>query len=327
MASCWLVGSGSGPGPRRRSGGDRDPARQRQYGGHPGGGAAGIRAAIPAGPPSPQVSFDDARDRHGAADGRWWPQSRNALTELPGLIAALDSRPGMRVQRLSIHRDDWDDIPRRLTADGGHVIRVDWFTTIPRHTVGVTKAGSGPGGVFAALQRPPAAPGAQPAAAATRARRIRRSHRPDRAAAGRRRPDQRIPKSRADDAKAPAQQRRRVLARHRCPGRGLPADRVAAGCGHQRAAAAGTAPDAHRAAAHPAEEPGTRHLGPQPGARCPAADMFGIKDRAWLAAQDLPADEQAATAALLRQLDFRAPRAGPDRRQPGRGTPARRCCG
>ena len=40
--------------------------------------------------------------------------------------------------------------------------------------------------------------------------------------------------------------------------------------------------------------------------RCPAADMFGIKGRKWLAAQDLPADEQAAAAALLRQLDFHA---------------------
>ena len=38
--------------------------------------------------------------------------------------------------------------------------------------------------------------------------------------------------------------------------------------------------------------------------RCPAADLFGIKGRAWLAGQDLPADEQAAAAALLRQLDF-----------------------
>jgi transposase len=40
--------------------------------------------------------------------------------------------------------------------------------------------------------------------------------------------------------------------------------------------------------------------------RCPAADLFGIKGRVWLAEQDLPADERAAAAALLRQLDFHA---------------------
>jgi len=38
--------------------------------------------------------------------------------------------------------------------------------------------------------------------------------------------------------------------------------------------------------------------------RCPAADLFGTKGRAWLAAQDLPPDEQQAVQALLRQLDF-----------------------
>jgi hypothetical protein len=40
--------------------------------------------------------------------------------------------------------------------------------------------------------------------------------------------------------------------------------------------------------------------------RCPATDLFGHKGRAWLAAQDLPPDEQAAAVALLRQLDFHA---------------------
>jgi transposase len=40
--------------------------------------------------------------------------------------------------------------------------------------------------------------------------------------------------------------------------------------------------------------------------RCPAADLFGIKGRKWLGAQDLPPDEQAAASALLRQLDFHA---------------------
>jgi transposase len=38
--------------------------------------------------------------------------------------------------------------------------------------------------------------------------------------------------------------------------------------------------------------------------RCPAADLFGRKGRAWLAAQDLPPDEQQAVGGLLRQLDF-----------------------
>ena len=38
--------------------------------------------------------------------------------------------------------------------------------------------------------------------------------------------------------------------------------------------------------------------------RCPAADLFGRKGRAWLSGQELPADERRAVEALLRQLDF-----------------------
>jgi transposase len=38
--------------------------------------------------------------------------------------------------------------------------------------------------------------------------------------------------------------------------------------------------------------------------RCPAADLFGHKGRAWLAEQELPLDERRAAEALLRQLDF-----------------------
>ncbi len=38
--------------------------------------------------------------------------------------------------------------------------------------------------------------------------------------------------------------------------------------------------------------------------RCPAADLFGRKGRAWLAEQELPVDERRAAEALLRQLDF-----------------------
>ena len=109
----------------------------------PPGGTVSAPSAILAGPPAPRVSFDPALNRRAAVDGGWWPHSRDALTELPGLIVALDSQPGMRVQRLSVHRDDWDEIPHRLTTDKGHRIRVDWFTIIPRHTVSVTTAGRG----------------------------------------------------------------------------------------------------------------------------------------------------------------------------------------
>jgi transposase len=37
--------------------------------------------------------------------------------------------------------------------------------------------------------------------------------------------------------------------------------------------------------------------------RCPAADLFGRKGRAWLSGQELPSDGRRAVEALLRQLD------------------------
>jgi hypothetical protein len=47
----------------------------------------------------------------------------------------------MRVQRLAVHRFEWDEIPHQLTADGSRFVRVDSLTTIPRHTISVTVAG------------------------------------------------------------------------------------------------------------------------------------------------------------------------------------------
>jgi hypothetical protein len=116
--------------------------RSTKTAGNPSGADGGTPSAIPPGPPSARVSFDPALSRRGAVDGGWWPHSRNARSELPALIAALDARPGVRVQRLAVHRDEWDEIPHRLTADNGHFARVDWFTTISHQTVSVTTAGS-----------------------------------------------------------------------------------------------------------------------------------------------------------------------------------------
>ena len=100
----------------------------------------GARSAIPLGLPPARVMFDPALPRHGATDGGWWPRSRNALTELPALIAALDARPGVRVQRLAVHRCEWDEIPHQLTADSSHLVPVDSLTTLPGRTISVTVA-------------------------------------------------------------------------------------------------------------------------------------------------------------------------------------------
>ncbi len=116
----------------------------------------------PPGREPPRLSFDPALGRHGAVDGGWWPQSRNATAELPGLIAGLEALAGVRVRRLSVHVAEWDDIPRRLPARDSHVIRVDWFTTIPRHTISVTVDGHD---IISLLVIPPGTAGA-PAQAA-----------------------------------------------------------------------------------------------------------------------------------------------------------------
>src|SRR5690348_10103476 len=102
---------------------------------------ASARSATPIGLPRARVMFDPALPRHGATDGGSWPRSRNAPTELPALIAALDARPGVRVQRLAVHCYEWDETPHQLTADGSHFVRVDSLTTIPRRTIIVTVAG------------------------------------------------------------------------------------------------------------------------------------------------------------------------------------------
>ena len=131
-------GAGDRPGPARLDD-DGAPAAA----GRPRGSDSPAPHATPAGPPSPRLRFDPALIRPGAVDGGWWPYSRDAVTELPALVTALQDQAGVRVQRLSVPCDEWDDIPARLTV-GGRLVRVDWFATMPRHTVSVTAASRGP---------------------------------------------------------------------------------------------------------------------------------------------------------------------------------------
>lgn len=84
----------------------------------------------PLGPAAPAVPVCDCAvrlnlnpvlDRRATVDGAWWPCSRDAGAELPGLIAAVDQRLGRITLRVSLHRDAWDHIPRQIPARGRRV--------------------------------------------------------------------------------------------------------------------------------------------------------------------------------------------------------------
>lgn len=83
---------------------------------------------IPPIPLASRLSLDPALKRLGAVDGGWWPRSRNANAELPGLVSLLNARVGA-VVRLGIDARDWDDIPRRIRV-GGHVVRIGRFADV-----------------------------------------------------------------------------------------------------------------------------------------------------------------------------------------------------
>ncbi|HEY0540564.1 MAG TPA: DUF5994 family protein [Actinoallomurus sp.] len=87
-------------------------------------------------PPASRLSLDPALRRRGVLDGGWWPRSRNATVELPGLVSALNARVGT-VVRLGVDARDWDDIPRRITV-AGHVVRVGRFADV-NHKIIVTR--------------------------------------------------------------------------------------------------------------------------------------------------------------------------------------------
>jgi hypothetical protein len=72
---------------------------------------------------------------HGRLDGGWWPRSRDARAQLPGLVTGLNERLGV-ILRLAVDVLAWDEIPRRIMVDG-HVVRVGWYTDM-NHLIVVT---------------------------------------------------------------------------------------------------------------------------------------------------------------------------------------------
>jgi Family of unknown function (DUF5994) len=94
-----------------------------------------------------QVSLDGARlslvsltAPRARLGGGWWPRSRDATAELPGLIAELNARTGGRVSRVALQADAFANIPHQLTV-GGRKVHVAWFRYMNINTVLLTMAG------------------------------------------------------------------------------------------------------------------------------------------------------------------------------------------
>jgi hypothetical protein len=76
-----------------------------------------------------RLHLEPTGNHQGMVDGSWWPRSRNARAELPGLILMIDAIRG-QVHRLVLASTGWDDRPRTLTING-RVILLDYFGSQP----------------------------------------------------------------------------------------------------------------------------------------------------------------------------------------------------
>jgi uncharacterized protein DUF5994 len=130
-------------------------------------------ALSPAIPPASRLSLDPGLNRRGALDGGWWPRSRDASVELPGLVSALNARVGAIV-RLGVDARDWDDIPRRITV-AGHVVRIGRFADV-NHKIIATR---GPQDHLLLLVVPPRASTAAAKSALAMAARGKNAGRPE----------------------------------------------------------------------------------------------------------------------------------------------------
>lgn len=96
------------------------------------------------------------RNREGILDGAWWPRSRDAGRQLPGLISALSEHLGP-IDRVGLDARAWDGVPVRLMVD-------DLLVHVDSHPVGddTLLVTCGDRDLFVLLVVPP---GASPSAA------------------------------------------------------------------------------------------------------------------------------------------------------------------
>ena len=81
-----------------------------------------------------RLVFTSPRAPQGVLDGGWWPRSRDLSQELPGLLAAVASRFGVVVVRVSLSATVWDATPEQV-AVGDRVVQVAWFRVRDARTI------------------------------------------------------------------------------------------------------------------------------------------------------------------------------------------------
>jgi hypothetical protein len=86
-----------------------------------------------------RLSLVPAPAGRGGLGGGWWPRSRDATAELPGLITEVSTSAGRRVSRVAVQADAFDNIPHQLTVSGRKV-HVAWFRHMNVNTVLLTMA-------------------------------------------------------------------------------------------------------------------------------------------------------------------------------------------
>jgi hypothetical protein len=108
--------------------------------GAPLGPQARLASTPDQGPPNrARLSLVPPSAGHRGLGGGWWPRSRDATAELPGLIAELRTATGRRVSRIALQADAFDNIPHLLMV-GGSKVHVAWFRHMNPNTVLLTMA-------------------------------------------------------------------------------------------------------------------------------------------------------------------------------------------
>ncbi|MEU8659403.1 DUF5994 family protein [Actinoplanes philippinensis] len=79
--------------------------------------------------PSPRLRLEPTGSSRTLLDGGWWPRSTDPVTELPGLVLAIDALRGP-VTRLILSADGWDTHPGSLGV-AGRILRLGYFTSQP----------------------------------------------------------------------------------------------------------------------------------------------------------------------------------------------------